>query len=92
MPSAPHSDKIDADFESGNLCRAYINTEEEKEFYLLIENDLNTYGYNNWFFFRLSNREKGVRRFTIVNFIKKTSFFNQGMMVSIFSLKKNRYA
>lgn len=58
---------------------------------MLIENDLNTYGYNNWFFFRCRNQEKGTRRFNIVNFIKKTNFFNQGMLVSIFSAKKHHY-
>jgi cytosolic carboxypeptidase protein 2/3 len=65
-----------------------VGAEEEREFYLLIENDLNTYGYNNWFFFRLKNVDKGVRRFTMVNMIKKTSFFGQGMLISIFSLAK----
>jgi len=32
-----------------------------------------------------------MRRFVIVNMIKKTSFFSQGMMISIFSVKKDRY-
>ena len=82
---------IDSDFESGNICRAYVNVDEEKEYYLLIENDMNTYGYNNWFFYRLKNRQKGRRRFTIVNFIKKTSFFSQGMLISVFSANKNKY-
>lgn len=68
-----------------------MNADEEKEYYLLIENDLNTYGYNNWFFFRLKNRERGRRRFTIVNFIKKTSFFSQGMLISIFSARKRQF-
>lgn len=57
---------------------------------MLIENDLNTYGYNNWFFFRVRNQQKGVRKFCIVNLIKKTNFFNQGMLVSIFSVKKHQ--
>ena len=85
------SEGIDSDFESGNVCRAFINVEEEREFYVVIENDVNTYGYNNWFFYRFRNQEKGVRRFTIVNLIKKTSFFSQGMLVSIFSKNKNRF-
>lgn len=50
-------ERIDSDFESGNICRAYVNTDiSELEYYLLIENDLNTYGYNNWFFFRCRNQ------------------------------------
>ena len=73
------------------MVRAYVNPEEDREFYLLIENDLNTYGYNNWFFFRVKNTNKGIRRFTIANMIKKTNFFSNGMLISIFSTKKNKY-
>lgn len=81
-------ERIDSDFESGNLCRAYSSMiSGEKEYFLLVENDLNTYGYNNWFFFRFRNQEKGTKRFHIVNLIKKTSFYNQGMLISIFSQK-----
>lgn len=54
----------------------------------MLENDINTYGYNNWFFFRCKIKSKGIRRFTIINFIKKTSFFGQGMHISIFSKSK----
>lgn len=82
------NDYVDSNFENGNLCRAYINNEDHLEYYLLLENDINTYGYNNWFFFRCKNQNKGIRRFTIVNFIKKTSFFGQGMHISIFSKSK----
>lgn len=81
-------ERIDSDFESGNLCRAYSTVlSGEKEYFLLVENDLNTYGYNNWFFFRFRNQERGTKRFHIVNLIKKTSFYNQGMMISVFSQK-----
>ena len=54
----------------------------------MIENDVNTYGYNNWFFFRARVKDAGIRRFTLVNLIKKTSFFGQGMLISIFSRKR----
>jgi hypothetical protein len=37
------------------------------------------------------NSRKGVRRFTIANLLKKTSFFNQGMLISIFSVNKHKY-
>jgi hypothetical protein len=85
------SERIDSDFEGGNICRAYLNIESpEKQYYMLIENDLNTYGYNNWFFFRVKNQDAGVRRFNIVNLIKKTNFFSQGMLISVFSVKNNQ--
>jgi hypothetical protein len=53
-----------------------------------VENDVNTYGYNNWFFFRCANVGRGVRRFTLANLAKKTSFFGQGMAISVFSLRR----
>jgi hypothetical protein len=85
-------DRVDSDFESGNLCRAYASSEDASEYYLIVESDLNTYGYNNWFFYRFRNAAKGTRRFIIPNLIKKTSFFNQGMHPSVFSLKAHRYS
>lgn len=54
----------------------------------MIENDINTYGYNIWFFFRLRNHKKGLRTFHLVNMIKKTDNFKKGMQISIFSVKK----
>jgi len=30
------SDYLDSNFENGNLCRAYINNEENLEYYLLL--------------------------------------------------------
>jgi hypothetical protein len=83
-------DSIDADFESGNLCRAFVSTSEASEYFLMIENDTNTYGYNIWFFFRFRNMKKGQRTFNIVNMIKKTDNYKKGMQVSIFSMKKHQ--
>jgi hypothetical protein len=61
--------------------------EEEREYSVLIENDVNTHGYNNWFFFRFRNKEAGVRRLNVVNLAKKTNFYAQGMLISIFSVR-----
>lgn len=54
----------------------------------MMENDVNTHGYNNWFFFRCTTQSSGLRRFTLVNLAKKTSFFGQGMAISIFSRRR----
>jgi hypothetical protein len=35
VPSGGAADRIDADFESGNICRAYEGA-EEREYYLLV--------------------------------------------------------
>jgi hypothetical protein len=55
----------------------------------MIENDINTYGYNIWFFFRFRNLAKGVRTFSLVNMVKKTEMYKKGMQVSIFSKKRH---
>jgi hypothetical protein len=57
---------------------------------LLLENDINTYGYTNWFFFRVKNKIKDVIQIHIINLIKKAQTFNQGMMISVFSMKKSK--
>ena len=56
----------------------------------MIENDINTHGYNIWFFFRFRNSNKGTKTFNIVNLIKKTDNYKKGMQISIFSMKKNQ--
>lgn len=82
-------DQVDSDFESGNICRAYDLQDESRDFYLLTENDINTHGYNNWFFFRFRNGLAGTVRFNIANLAKKTFYFSQGMLISIFSMKRH---
>jgi len=54
----------------------------------MIENDLNTYGYNIWFFFKFTNKQKGIRTFNLLNMIKKTDNYKKGMQISIFSMKR----
>lgn len=60
----------------------------ERKYYLLLENDVNSHGYTNWFFFKVNNGEKGRIKMHIVNMVKNTTMFRQGMMVSIFDEKK----
>lgn len=82
-------DEIDADFECGNLCKAFVSHSEPNEYFLMIENDVNTYGYNIWFFFRFRNIKKGTKTFHLINMIKKTDNYKKGMQISIFSMKKH---
>ncbi len=46
---------FDSNFESGNLLYCYKNTEQTKipTFDLMIQNDTNTKGYNQWFYFSI---------------------------------------
>ena len=76
-------------FESGNLQAAYkIN---ENLYQLVIQNDTNTSGYSQWFFFRVKNTRKNMTiKFNILNQMKDYSLFSKGMQISIYSEKKSR--
>jgi len=75
-------------FESGNLLASYkIN---ENIYQLILQNDTNTHGYSQWFFFRVSNTKKGaIVNLNIINLMKSYSLFNKGMKISIYSEKKS---
>ncbi len=55
-------------FEGGNLFMAYQQSVINYD--LLLQNDVNTDGYNQWFYFRVSNTSKGLEvLFNIRNFV-----------------------
>lgn len=74
-------------FESGNLLASYkLN---ESTYQLILQNDTNTHGYSQWFFFKVSNVKKGrTVHFNILNMLKSYSLFNKGMKISVYSEKK----
>lgn len=59
------------------------------EYNLLLQNDVNTKGYTQWFFFSVKKTHRNQTvKFNILNFYKNGSLFNEGMKISIFSKKK----
>ena len=55
-------------FESGNLCLA--NKVSEWEYNLFMQNDINTQGYTQWFFFQVKNTTAGSSvKFNILNYV-----------------------
>lgn len=76
-------------FESGNLAAALrVN---ENDYYLALQNDVNTSGNTQWFFFRVSNtRAYASVRFSLLNLCKPDSLYNEGMKVLIYSEKHAR--
>ena len=54
-----------------------------------MQNDTNTKGYNQWFYFSFQNRSLKKVRFNIVNFIKKKLMFLDGVKPVGFSAKEN---
>ena len=75
-------------FESGNLLCAF-KTEEENKYILYLQNDTNTTGYIQWFFFRVSNTKKGNKAtFTIINMLRKTCVYKKGLKIMVYSKRQ----
>ena len=83
----PDDDTIqfESRFESGNLAVAVkVNSQE---YLLLLQNDVNTSGRTQWFFFRTSNVKAGEVRFSMLNLCKPDSLYNEGMKILVYSEK-----
>ena len=78
---------FESKFESGNLYLA--QKVSDSEYNLLMQNDINTNGHTQWFYFQVKNTSKGhTVKFNIMNFTKSDSLFNYGMKVSVYSQAK----
>ncbi len=76
-------------FESGNLLAALQVSDAEYD--LILQNDINTNGHTQWFFFKVSNGRKGQSvRMNLLNLCKPDSLYNQGMKVLCYSVEKSR--
>ncbi|CAG9336270.1 unnamed protein product [Blepharisma stoltei] len=76
-------------FESGNLSMAIKIS--DNEYNLILQNDINTKGHTQWFYFRVTNTTEGLAvRFNIINLGKKDSLYNEGMKVLIHSESENK--
>ena len=85
-------DCFDSNFECGNLGKVYKQDKgDSREYYLLLENDVNSHGYTSWFFFKVSNCGVGTVKFHIINLVKTPTMFKKGMKISIFSIKNWKY-
>ena len=75
-------------FESGNLSMALKVSNDE--YNLVLQNDINSKGNTQWFYFQIKNTTKDLDvKYNIVNFTKKDSLYNFGMKILIFSEKEN---
>lgn len=69
-PSDPSVLQFDSRFESGNLYSVYSRTENVYD--LIIQNDINTKGYTQWFYFRVTGTQADQTvKFNIVNFVRR---------------------
>ncbi|KAL4445456.1 hypothetical protein ABPG74_004530 [Tetrahymena malaccensis] len=78
---------FESKFECGNLSYAFIKN--ERQYFLVLQNDINTKGNTQWFYFRVSNKKAlGQVTLSILNYQKPYSLFNQGMKILVYSKKK----
>eukprot|EP00347_Sterkiella_histriomuscorum_P003123 403365502 len=77
-------------FENGNLRRAMkVNN---VEYNLLLENDVNTKGHTQWYYFKVIHKypKKQKIQFNILNLAKPQSLYSQGMKPCIYSKQQNQ--
>ncbi|XP_042267066.1 cytosolic carboxypeptidase 2 isoform X1 [Thunnus maccoyii] len=76
--------EFESRFESGNLQKAVQVGVYDYE--LTLRTDLYTRKHTQWFYFRVRNMKAGVTyRFTIVNLMKSSSLYSQGMRPLLYS-------
>lgn len=83
---------FDSNFQSGNLLYVYRGDQGSIESYdLILQNDINTRGHNQWFYFKITNTKKNHKvRLNIVNLVKKESLFSYGLKPLTLSEKNSR--
>ncbi|CAG9329613.1 unnamed protein product [Blepharisma stoltei] len=82
----PEELEFSSKFECGNLDKVVKVKENEYDLYL--RTDSNTYGHNQWYYFKVSNKSYAREvKFNIVNFSKRNSLYTQGLMPCIYREK-----
>ena len=77
---------FDASFESGNLDRVVMISENEYDLYM--RPDTNIRGHHQWFYFKVTSKSKvGPVKFNILNFTKRASLYESGMQVCILNIQ-----
>ena len=87
MPQSPEDKTLifESRFETGNLLAAMKVSDHEYD--LVLQNDINTNGHTQWYFFRVGNTFKGLTvKFNILNLAKPDSLYNYGMRILSYSM------
>lgn len=78
---------FDSRFESGNLKKAVRR--QDGEYWLLLQEDTETKGHTQWFFFSVTCRKPGPYRFHLANLCKSRSLYTEGMQPAVKSAGKD---
>ena len=67
-----------------------VSKVSDNEYNLLLQNDINTNGYSQWFFFKVSNTISGHKcRFNILNQYKMNNLYRMGMKIIVYSKRES---
>ena len=79
---------FDSIFESGNLALAIKVS--EKEYNCLLQNDINTNGHTQWFYFKVKSNflKKTKVKMNLINLYKSKSLYQTGMKVCVLDASK----
>ncbi|KAH9527468.1 Cytosolic carboxypeptidase 1 [Dermatophagoides farinae] len=85
--------KFESRFECGNLRKAFIhsskNNDNEKEYILILNSDVNCTSHTQWFYFYVGQMQKNQKyRFKIINCEKKSILFNSGQQPLFYSCRE----
>jgi len=70
-----------------------VNKQSDSEYDLVLQNDINSKGHTQWFYFRVTNVKKGMKvKFNMLNMIKPKSLYNEGMKVLSYSERRQETA
>ena len=81
----PDSLLFESRFESGNLRR--VIRRQETEYLLFLQEDTESKGHTQWYYFSVYSRNAGVYRFEIGNLYKTKSLYREGMLPAVRSEK-----
>jgi hypothetical protein len=90
-PEGDHDQTLvfESRFESGNLLASIKISDNEYDMFL--QNDINTNGHTQWYFFRVSNTRRHAKvKFNILNLSKSDSLYNDGMKILAFSVRAKK--
>ena len=75
-------------FESGNLALAI--KKNKNEYKCLLQNDINTNGHTQWFYFKVQSnfKKKTEVKFHLINLYKPKSLYQYGMKVCVLDVSK----
>lgn len=80
--------KFESRFESGNLHKVIMKS--ENEYLLMLETDTNTHTYTQWYHFYVENTEPIDVTFHIINLEKNASLYSAGLMPLVYSKVRNQ--